>query len=154
MEVANRRGLRVVEDASQAHGATYRGRRVGSIGDVGCFSLYPTKNLGGLGDGGIVVTRHAELGHTVRLLREYGWRERFVSERPGWNSRLDELQAAVLRVKLRRLDEFNETRRRIAERYDRQLSGLDLRLLRRQIDGGEVFHLYVVRSPRRDVTSC
>ncbi|MBT4863793.1 MAG: DegT/DnrJ/EryC1/StrS family aminotransferase, partial [Planctomycetaceae bacterium] len=99
-EVASRHGLRVIEDASQAHGASWNGRRVGAIGDAGCFSLYPTKNLGGLGDGGIVTTADADLAQRMRSLREYGWERRFISERPGWNTRLDEIQAAVLRVKL------------------------------------------------------
>jgi dTDP-4-amino-4,6-dideoxygalactose transaminase len=148
--VASRYGLRVIEDASQAHGATWNGRRVGSIGDVGCFSLYPTKNLGGLGDGGIVTTADADLAQRMRSLREYGWERRFISERPGWNTRLDEMQAAVLRVKLAHLDRFTERRRDIAARYDAGLRDLDVQLPARRADDGHVFHLYVVRAKQRN----
>lgn len=150
LEIARRHGLRVIEDVAQAHGATYQDRHAGSWGDVGCFSFYPTKNLGALGDGGAVVTSDAALAEKVRLLREYGWAERYVSHFPGLNSRLDEIQAAVLRVKLCSLDAANEQRRRWADFYSRELSGLELILPARRPDRSHVFHLYVVRSPRRD----
>jgi dTDP-4-amino-4,6-dideoxygalactose transaminase len=148
--VASQHGLRVIEDASQAHGATWKERKVGTLGDIGCFSLYPTKNLGALGDAGIAVTGDDELAGRLRSLREYGWERRFISERPGMNSRLDELQAAVLRVKLRHLDRFTAQRRAIAARYDAALGGSGLQLPARRGSDGHVFHLYVVRSRGRD----
>ncbi len=150
LPIAQRYGLRVIEDCAQAHGATYRGKRVGSWGDIACFSFYPTKNLGALGDGGMVVTDDPELAKQARLLREYGWAERYVSHIPGWNSRLDEVQAAVLRVKLRYLDADNAARTRLAECYDLELAHTRLTLPKHRPDAAHVYHLYVVRSPRRD----
>jgi dTDP-4-amino-4,6-dideoxygalactose transaminase len=147
---AARYGLRIIEDCAQAHGATYRGKRVGTFGDIGCFSFYPTKNLGAIGDGGAVVTNDPELADRVRYLREYGWAERNVSTISGWNSRLDELQAAILRVKLQFLDADNNQRRRIAALYDELLGESDLILPRQRADATHVFHLYVVRSDERD----
>ena len=150
LKIARRHRLRVVEDCAQAHGALYDGRRAGSWGDIGCFSFYPTKNLGALGDGGMVVTKDLELAEKVRLLREYGWAERYVSSIPGWNSRLDELQAAVLRVKLRHLDSDNETRARHAARYNDALrTPAAVTPLVRPL-ARHVYHLYVIRCPRRD----
>ena len=148
MAIARRHGLRVIEDCAQAHGATWQGKRVGSIGDLGCFSFYPTKNLGALGDGGMVVTGDQELAAKARLLREYGWAERFISHFPGWNSRLDEIQAAVLRVKLPFLDADNQARREIAAIYGELAGDLDLPAVRPGVE--HVFHLYVTRSTRRD----
>lgn len=149
--VAQRHGVRVIEDCAQAHGATYRGRPVGSWGDVACFSFYPTKNLGAIGDGGAVVTSDPAAAEKVRGLREYGWTsERNVSNVSGWNSRLDELQAAILRVKLQYLDADNERRRKIASCYDELLRDSDLILPRCREDATHVFHLYVVRSEGRD----
>lgn len=149
--IAKQHRIRVIEDCAQAHGATYRDRRVGSWGDVACFSFYPTKNLGAIGDGGAVVTNDRELAEKVRCLREYGWSsDRYVSNVSGWNSRLDELQAAILRVKLRFLDADNERRRRIAASYDELLRDSDLILPLRREDSAHVFHLYVVRSRERD----
>lgn len=150
LAVARPRGLRVIEDAAQAHGATYHGRRVGALGDAACFSFYPTKNLGAFGDGGAVVTNDAKLAERVRLLREYGWAERYVSHLPGQNSRLDEVQAAVLRVKLRCLDDDNAARARLAAFYGEGLADSGLVLPTRRADVGHVYHLYVVRSERRD----
>ncbi len=152
LALAKERGLLVIEDCAQAHGARYHGRRVGSWGHLACFSFYPTKNLGAIGDGGGVVTNDAALAARVRLLREYGWSERYISAVPGFNSRLDELQAAVLRVKLRTLDEDNRRRARLADFYDAQFGGGPLALPARVEAGPDahVFHLYVVRSPRRD----
>ncbi|HKR65360.1 MAG TPA: DegT/DnrJ/EryC1/StrS family aminotransferase [Thermoanaerobaculia bacterium] len=137
-------GVPIVEDCAQAHGATYNGKRVGSIGVIAAFSFYPTKNLGAIGDGGAVVTSDAELAKRVRLLREYGWAERYVSHIEGWNSRLDELQAAILRVKLRTLDDDNAKRRALAQRYDAALGPNGPR------DDGHVYHLYVIASDQRD----
>jgi dTDP-4-amino-4,6-dideoxygalactose transaminase len=121
LAVVRDHGLLVIEDCAQAHGATYGGRKVGTLGDAAAFSFYPTKNLGALGDGGAVVTNRPEVAERLRLLRQYGWRERYVSDVPGWNSRLDELQAAILRVRLRHLDEENAARRRLAGWYDEAL---------------------------------
>ena len=150
LELARTHGLAVVEDCAQAHGATIGGKRVGSLGTIGCFSFYPTKNLGALGDGGMLVTADPELAARARQVREYGWVERYVSKTVGLNSRLDELQAAVLRAKLGHLDADNEARRRIAVRYDDGLRDTGLTLPVRRADTEHVFHLYVVRSPRRD----
>ena len=149
-EVARNHGLILIEDCAQAHGATFGGSRVGSVGDIGCFSFYPTKNLGAIGDGGAVVTQSQEIAGRLRLLREYGWAERYVSADPGWNTRLDEIQSAILRVKLRDLDQSNAARVDIARRYDEALADLDLELPQRRTDATHVFHLYVVRTPRRD----
>jgi len=150
LEVAREHGLRVIEDCAQAHGAMYRGRRVGSWGDIACFSFYPTKNLGALGDGGMVVTNDPALAERARLLREYGWASRYVSRVAGWNSRLDELQAAALRVKLRYLDADNAARVRLAAVYRENLAGMLLVTPKCRADATHVFHLYVVRSRERD----
>jgi dTDP-4-amino-4,6-dideoxygalactose transaminase len=150
LELGKKHGVRVIEDCAQAHGATYQGKRVGSWGDVGCFSFYPTKNLGALGDGGLVVTNDTRLAENLRLLREYGWAERYVSHTVGFNSRLDEIQAAVLRCKLRHLDADNATRLRLADSYDNALRELSLTLPKRRAGAAHVFHLYVVRTPGRD----
>ncbi len=148
--IAKRHGLRLVEDCAQCHGARYGEKRLGSIGDIACFSSYPTKNLGALGDGGAIVTSDAELAQRCKLIREYGWAERYVSHIPGQNSRLDELQAAVLRVKLAALDADNQKRADIAARYDRALAGAGLVLPKRRPNTSHVFHLYVLRSQKRD----
>lgn len=150
LEIARRYDLYVIEDCAQAHGATFQGRKVGTWGRMVAFSFYPTKNLGALGDGGMVVTDDQELAERTCLLREYGWRERYTSEMPGINSRLDELQAAILRVKLRYLDEDNERRRAIAQYYNSSLSGTGLGLPHCALDAEHVYHQYVIRSPRRD----
>jgi dTDP-4-amino-4,6-dideoxygalactose transaminase len=147
---ARQHGLRVIEDCAQAHGAMYRGRRVGGWGDLACFSFYPTKNLGAIGDGGMVVTSDATLAHRVRSLRDYGWGERYISQHPGWNSRLDEIQAAILRVKLPALETDNATRARHAARYATYLADTELTLPTTRPEAVPVHHLYVVRSPHRD----
>lgn len=149
-EIARGNGIKVIEDCAQAHGATYKGKPVGSMGDFGCFSFYPTKNLGAVGDGGMVVTQNPELAEKARLLREYGWKERYVSLLAGWNSRLDELQAAILRVKLKYLSEDNERRRQIAKIYTDKLSNTELRLPLELSNRKHVYHLYVVRTKHRD----
>lgn len=151
LEIAQRAGLRVIEDCAQAHGARYHGRQVGLWGDVGCFSFYPTKNLGALGDGGAVVSRDPALLERVRLLREYGWtpQTRYVSQTQGMNSRLDEMQAAILRVKLAYLDRWNETRRRLALTYANVLPE-GVRLPVERAGARHVYHLYVVRISNRD----
>jgi dTDP-4-amino-4,6-dideoxygalactose transaminase len=149
LDLSQKHNLRVIEDCAQAHGALYRDQRVGSWGDIGCFSFYPTKNLGAIGDGGMIVTDDEELSARVQMLREYGWKRRFISETAGTNSRLDELQAAILRVKLRHLDSDNGKRRAIAGQYSTALSG-HVTVPVCKIDRTGVFHLYVVRTDDRD----
>jgi dTDP-4-amino-4,6-dideoxygalactose transaminase len=155
LALARRHGLRVIEDCAQAHGATYGGQAVGTWGDLGCFSFYPTKNLGALGDGGAVVGRDPALLEQVRLRREYGWtpHARYVSQVAGMNSRLDELQAAILRVKLRYLDSWNAARRTLAQHYAARLAptgSLEVVLPIERPGCIHVYHLYVVRCPDRD----
>lgn len=149
-DVARRREFVLIEDCAQSHGAAWRGRKTGTFGPAAAFSFYPTKNLGALGDGGAVATSDAGVLERLRLLREYGWRERYVSEIPGTNSRLDELQAAILRVFLRHLDAGNARRAAIAERYGRELAGLGLGVPAVRPHATHVWHQYVVRSPERD----
>jgi dTDP-4-amino-4,6-dideoxygalactose transaminase len=150
MDIARRRGLFVIEDCAQAHGATLGGQKVGTFGHMACFSFYPTKNLGALGDGGAVTTNDEALAEKVRLLHQYGWKNKFISEIPGWNSRLDELQAAILRIKLSHLNDDNAKRAAIAGMYAVELKGLGFELPIPREDVGHVYHLYVVRAPRRD----
>lgn len=151
LAVARRAGLAVVEDACQAHGARFDGRRVGSLGDLGCFSFYPAKNLGAWGDGGAVVTADPELASRVRLLRSHGESPRYHHHMPGFTSRLDAIHAAVLRVKLRRLDGWNEARRRAAAALTRALEGAPVRTPAPVPDGRDhVYHQYVVESTDRD----
>jgi dTDP-3-amino-3,4,6-trideoxy-alpha-D-glucose transaminase len=152
LEVARRAGLRVVEDCAQAHGARYRGRRVGTFGDFGCFSFYPTKNLGAWGDGGAIVSGDAELANRVKLLRSHGEEPRYHHRIVGTTARLDALQAALLRVKLRRLDAWNDARRRLGATLREGLADTSLELPGAAgADGGDhVYHLFVVRSARRE----
>ncbi len=150
LAVAHHHHIRVIEDCAQSHGATYRDRRAGAWGDMACFSFYPTKNLGAIGDGGLVITDDPQLADNARLLREYGWRERYVSEIGGWNTRLDELQAAILRVKLRALDADNARRRHLAALYDELLTASLVTTPPEMPYGQHVYHLYVVRCARRD----
>lgn len=147
-EIAEDYGAAVVEDASQAHGASYRGEPVGSFGDIACFSLYPTKNLGAYGDAGIVVTSDDGLANKLQMAREYGSGEKYRYEFVGTNSRLDEIQAALLRYKLSLLDELNEQRREIAESYTELLEGVEVPTVPDTRE--HVFHLYVVESSERD----
>ena len=146
--VADRHGVLLLEDAAQAHGATLHGRRAGSLGDAAAFSFYPAKNLGALSDGGAILTGDAELAERLRMLRNYGSRTRYVHELQGTNSRLDELQAALLRVKLAKLDDWNARRRRLAERYLGELTGVVLPEM--QPGAEHAWHLFVVRHPERD----
>jgi dTDP-4-amino-4,6-dideoxygalactose transaminase len=148
--LAGRHGLALVEDCAQAHGARCQDRMVGTVGDIAAFSFYPTKNLGAVGDGGLVASGRPELLTRVRSLRQYGWRERYVSEVAGLNSRLDELQAALLRVKLRGLDGWNRRRQALAARYDQLLAGSAVATPIVAPGNQHVYHLYVVRSPQRD----
>jgi dTDP-4-amino-4,6-dideoxygalactose transaminase len=150
MDMARDRRLWVIEDAAQAIGAAHRGQPIGSIGHLGCFSFFPTKNLGAYGDGGLVTTNDAELADRVRALRQHGQRAKYVHDSIGWSSRLDELQAAVLRVKLRHLDEWTERRRDHADRYRTLLHGLPLRLPTERPGDRAVYHLFTVALERRD----
>ena len=149
-EIARARGLKVIEDAAQAHGARFKGRRAGALGDAAGWSFYPTKNLGAYGDAGAITTDDDELADEVRLLRNYGSKEKYYNEVKGINSRLDELHAALLRVRLKYLDEWNARRDRLARTYLEELRETDL-LLPAVAEGAEpVWHLFVIRSRRRD----
>lgn len=150
LALARERGLRVLEDAAQAHGARYKGRRIGGHGDAVAWSFYPGKNLGALGDGGAVTTNDADLAARLRLLRNYGSRVKYHNEVAGFNSRLDPLQAAVLAVKLKHLDVWNDRRRALAAAYTAALENSGLRLPQVASWAEPVWHLYVVRSPARD----
>jgi len=147
LSIAREHDIAVVEDCAQAHGAERHGKKVASFGDVAAFSFYPTKNLGAIGDGGAVTTSRDSIANEIRLLRQYGWQARDDSIEPGFNSRLDEVQAAILRVKLSRLDQDNARRRQIAESYSAALS----RIVRTPPgEPGHVYHQYVIRTDRRD----
>ncbi len=150
IEIAGRRKLLVIEDCAQSHGATWHGRKTGTFGHLATFSFYPTKNLGALGDGGAVVTNDSRLAESVRMIRQYGWRTRYVSESAGWNSRLDELQAAILRVKLQYLDAENSERRRIASTYNEAFGQASLLIPASNPEAAHVYHQYTVRSKNRD----
>jgi dTDP-4-amino-4,6-dideoxygalactose transaminase len=145
------RGIPVIEDAAQAQGARYRGRRAGGLGDAAGFSFYPGKNLGALGDAGAITTDDTALANRVRMLRNYGSKVKYHHDLPGLNSRLDSVQAAALRVKLRHLDDWNERRRAVAAHYLERLAGIEALTLPAVPDWAEpVWHLFVVRHPRRD----
>ena len=150
MELASRHNLYVIEDCAQAHGATCQNKKAGSFGHFGAFSFYPTKNLSALGDGGALITNDDKLAERARMLRQYGWKQRYISVVPGMNSRLDELQAAILRVKLRYLDQDNGKRRKLAGSYGRLLSGSGISMPRESTAAVHVYHQYVVRSQNRD----
>jgi dTDP-4-amino-4,6-dideoxygalactose transaminase len=151
LEIAARRGVTVIEDACQAHGAEYRGRRCGSLGRLGCFSFYPTKNLGAYGEGGAVVTSDADLAARIRLLRSWGEETRYIHSVRGFNSRMDAIQAAVLEVKLRHLDAWTDARRRHAASYTRRLRDTAAVVPRVREDERHAYHAFVVRVPQRDV---
>lgn len=152
LTLAKEHNLRVIEDASQAHGARYEGARVGSLGDAAVFSLYPAKNLGAFGDAGIVVTDDADVAERLRLLRNYGSPQKYVHEVRGFNRRLDTIQAAVLRVKLPHLDDWNAKRRELANRYCEKLSELGdrVKVPHTAPYAEPVYHLFVIRVPERD----
>jgi dTDP-3-amino-3,4,6-trideoxy-alpha-D-glucose transaminase len=150
LQFARAHGLKVVEDAAQAHGAEYRGRRAGTLGDAAAFSFYPTKNLGALGEAGAVVTNDPAVADMVRMARNHGEKKRYNSIVPGRNSRLDELQAAILVAKLPHLDAWNERRRALAAGYARALDESPLTLPREGLERRHIYHLFVVRTPHRD----
>ncbi len=149
--ISSEAGVPLIEDAAQAHGALYKGKRAGSLGDCGCFSFYPSKNLGAFGDGGMVTTSDGPAADRMRALRNYGQRTKNVHDEIGLNSRLDELQAGLLRVRLRYLDENNELRRKAADRYRERLDGIPGVNPPQEREGcRHVYHLFVVRCPQRD----
>ena len=151
LAIARTHSLAVVEDAAQAHGARYKGKRIGAHGDVVCWSFYPGKNLGALGDAGAITTNRADLADRIRLLRNYGSREKYVNEEQGVNSRLDPIQAAALRVKLKLLDEWSDRRRRIASLYTAGLADVsELTIPHVPVWADPVWHLYVIRTANRD----
>jgi dTDP-4-amino-4,6-dideoxygalactose transaminase len=149
-EIAEDHDLLVIEDACQAHGAEYKGKKTGTLGDAGCFSFYPTKNLGAYGDGGMVLTNNEEIYEKIRMLRNYGQKTRYTHVFKGVNSRLDEIQAAILGVKLRHLDRWNSARRRHAKSYDELLRGTEVVCPVEQKGGKHVYHLYTIESKKRD----
>jgi len=148
--IAKKYNLKVIEDCAQAHGTEYRERKVGSLGDVGCFSFYPSKNLGAFGDGGMVVTSDSELADKLRMLRFYGQSRRDYHEIKGFNSRLDEIQAAILHTKLVHLDHWNDRRRQIAECFKENIVKPEIMHPREMEYGKHIFHLYVIRVSARD----
>jgi dTDP-4-amino-4,6-dideoxygalactose transaminase len=150
MELAGRHNLWVLEDASHAHGARYKGRRTGSLGHLAAFSLYPSKNMGAYGDGGMITTSDPELDRKVRMLRYVGQRVKFIHEVIGFQERLDELQAAILRVKLKRLDEWNDRRRRLAAIYDEQLNDTPLVLPFKAVYADHVYYSYATLAPSEE----
>ncbi len=149
LKIAQKYHLKVIEDACQAHGAEYQGKKVGALGDLGCFSFYPSKNLGAYGDGGMVVTDDPELAHQVWMLRNYGQRKRYYHDIKGFNSRLDELQAAFLRKKLAHLDQWNERRRKLAQIYFENLGDSVIKPTEQEY-AYHIYHLFVIRCQRRD----
>lgn len=150
-KICSTNGIRLIEDCAQAHGAEKYDKKAGSFGDCACFSFYPTKNLGAMGDGGAITTSSAGLAEKIRQLRQYGWNKKYIVDVPsGTNSRLDEMQAAILRVKLRYLDEWNERRREIAARYGNGISHAAIIAVPQEFSGDYVAHLYTVRTKYRD----
>ncbi len=151
MAIADRHGLKVIEDACQAFGAEYKGRRVGSIGHAACFSFFPTKNLGTVGDGGLIVTSNDELARRVRILRQHGSDKKYYHTILGYNSRLDELHAGILRIALTKIDDWNKERMRLAVRYREALKDLpDLVISPEREDRNHIYHLFCVESPQRE----
>jgi dTDP-4-amino-4,6-dideoxygalactose transaminase len=149
MDIAKRHGLRVIEDAAQAHGAEYKGKRIGSIGDLGCFSFYPGKNLGAYGEGGAVTTNDSEAARVVRMLRDWGAERKYYHDLKGFNYRLEGVQGAVLRVKMAYIEEWTDARRTVAKRYDEWLAGTAVATPVEAADRRHVYHVYVVRTPHR-----
>ena len=149
-KICKEKNLVLIEDCAQSLGADYQGVKAGSWGDFGCFSFYPTKNLAAAGDAGLVTTKQKKHDEILRMLRHHGSRKTYLHERVGWNSRLDELQAALLRVKLRRLDELNAARRQVAARYREKLAAAKLTLPSEDKRGTHVYHQFTIQSAKRD----
>jgi dTDP-4-amino-4,6-dideoxygalactose transaminase len=151
LEIARKHRLTVIEDAAQAHAARYHGRSAGSMGAIGCFSFYPGKNLGACGEGGALVTNNAEYAATARVLRDWGQRRRYHHDLLGFNYRMDAMQGALLRVKLRKLEEWTEARRRVAANYDQLLGSAGVTTPQAGKDRRHVYHLYVIRARQREL---
>lgn len=149
MEIAREHKLKVIEDNAQAFGAEHRGQKTGSFGDVCCLSFFPSKNLGGCGDGGMIVTNDDGVAERVRMLRTHGWKKKYFPEVVGYNSRLDELQAAILRVKLRHIDDWNNRRRELAEIYRQRLAGAPVTVPNDGADARHVYHLFIIEVEER-----
>ena len=150
LEIARENNLKVIEDNAQGLGAEYLGRKTGSFGDIACLSFFPTKNLGAFGDAGMVVTNDAALAERMRMLRTHGWKKKYYSEEVGYNSRLDALQAAILQAKFPYLDSWNEKRRELAQRYNEKLGSSGVVIPVEREWGKHVYHLYIVRSVKRE----
>lgn len=150
IQLAGAHGLKVVEDNAQAFGSTYRGKKTGSLGDIGCLSFFPTKNLGAFGDGGMVVTNNPVAAERIRMLRTHGWKKKYYSEEVGYNSRLDALQAAILQAKLPHVESWNQKRRALAQRYSEYLAPLGVTVPMECDWGRHVYHLYIIRVDRRE----
>jgi len=151
MEIAGKYNIKVIEDCAQAFGAKYNGRKVGTIGDVGCFSFFPSKNLAGYGDGGMVITNNEEIAGQIKILRNHGSAKRYYHQAIGYNSRLDEIQAAIIRVKLKKIDQFNEARRKNAAFYCAAIKSKDIILPTTVSDCEHVYHQFTIRAKNRDV---
>ena len=149
VEIARRHGLVVIEDAAQAHGAEYKGRRVGSLGDMACFSFYPGKNLGAYGEGGMVTTDNPDYAKRIRMLRDWGAEQKYHHVLKGYNFRMEGIQGAVLRVKMRHIEAWTEARRAAARHYDQAFAGSGIETPRQSNDTRHVYHVYAVRSPER-----
>ncbi len=149
MDIARKHNLKVIEDNAQAFGAEHRGQKTGSFGDVSCLSFFPSKNLGGCGDGGMIVTNDDDVADRVRMLRTHGWKKKYFPEVVGYNSRLDELQAAILRVKLRHIDDWNNRRRELAEIYRQRLAGAPVTVPNDGADAHHVYHLFIIEVEER-----
>jgi dTDP-4-amino-4,6-dideoxygalactose transaminase len=150
MEIARKHNLKVIEDCAQAFGAKYHGEKVGSIGDIGCFSFFPSKNLAGYGDGGMIITKHEAIAQHVRILRNHGSSKRYYHQEVGYNSRLDEIQAAIIRVKLKKIDQFNALRRENAAAYSKAINNKNVLLPVTAPDCEHVYHQFTVRAQNRD----
>ncbi|KQC07471.1 MAG: hypothetical protein APR62_00470 [Smithella sp. SDB] len=151
VEIARKHNLKVIEDCAQAFGAKYNGKKVGTIGDVGCFSFFPSKNLAGYGDGGMVITNNKKIAEQVKMLRNHGSAKRYYHKVIGYNSRLDEIQAAIIRVKLKKIDQFNEARRQNAVYYCAAIKSKDIILPTTISDNEHVYHQFTIRAKNRDV---
>jgi dTDP-4-amino-4,6-dideoxygalactose transaminase len=150
MDIAKKHQLNVIEDCAQSHGATYKNQMTGSFGDIGCFSFYPTKNLGAVGDGGAMVTNDKDLDRKLRMMRNFGSEKKYHHEIEGINSRLDEIQAAMLSVKLKYLDEMNKERQKIASYYLSKLNNPILEIPKTAPHNNHVYHLFVIKTSKRD----
>jgi dTDP-4-amino-4,6-dideoxygalactose transaminase len=150
LELARKYHLKVIEDCAQAFGAVYQGKKVGTLGDCGCFSFFPSKNLAGYGDGGMVITQNQEMGQSIKMLRNHGSKVKYYHSVLGYNSRLDEIQAAIIRVKFKHMDDFNAARRRHADLYRTSITGEDIILPLERSGCHHVYHQFTLRSKYRD----